>query len=512
MAITTFAAVDVGSYELDMTVYEISPKIGIRKLTRVRHILPLGSDTYTDGKISYEMIAQICKALQGFTEIMKDFGVQAWEACATSALREAKNSSIVLDQIEVQTGFKVHVLSNSEQRFLLFKAIAVKDREQFNQLIQKGTAIVDVGSGSMQLSLYDEGELITTQNMKLGTLRVLEMLAGVTPDTVDENRLIEELLGNELQTFKKLFLKDREIVNLIGVGDVIGQFAYDPATHRPFEKIEAERFQAIYRRIRSACPEDLVEKLQIPPAYAALAPASAMAYSQMLELSGARIMWVPGITLCDGIAADYAERTKLLRLGHNFDEDILSAARQISRRYMANRGHALILEKNVCRIFDSMKKYHGLGRRERLLLQLSAILHDCGKYISLGASSECSYNIIMSTEMIGLSHLEREIVANVVKYNTEEYQYSQGSLAGLSPEVQNKIMKLTAILRVGNAMDRSHKQKFKDIRISMKDRQMQIVTSTLEDISLERGLFQKKADFFEEVYGVRPVLKQRKGV
>ena len=224
------------------------------------------------------------------------------------------------------------------------------------------------------------------------------------------------------------------------------------------------------------------------------------------------MMWVPGITLCDGIAADYAERTKLLRLGHNFDEDILSAARQISRRYMANRGHALILEKNVCRIFDSMKKYHGLGRRERLLLQLSAILHDCGKYISLGASSECSYNIIMSTEMIGLSHLEREIVANVVKYNTEEYQYSQGSLAGLSPEVQNEIMKLTAILRVGNAMDRSHKQKFKDIRISMKDRQMQIVTSTLEDISLERGLFQKKADFFEEVYGVCPVLKQRKGV
>ena len=72
-------------------------------------------------------------------------------------------------------------------------------------------------------------------------------------------------------------------------------------------------------------------------------------------------------------------------------------------------------------------------------------------------------------------------------------------------------MKLTAILRIGNAMDRSHKQKFKNLKTAFKNQKLIITTETLEDITLERGLFEQKADFFEEVYGIRPVLKQKRG-
>ena len=76
------------------------------------------------------------------------------------------------------------------------------------------------------------------------------------------------------------------------------------------------------------------------------------------------------------------------------------------------------MEKHVLNIFDTMKRYHGMGKRERLLLQIAAILHACGKFIGMKNSGESSYNIIMSTEIIGLSHMEREIIANVVRYNS----------------------------------------------------------------------------------------------
>ena len=62
-----------------------------------------------------------------------------------------------------------------------------------------------------------------------------------------------------------------------------------------------------------------------------------------------------------------------------------------------------------------MKKYHGLGKRERVLLQIAAILHDCGKYVTMNQPSDASYHIIMSTEIIGLSHSERETVANTAE-------------------------------------------------------------------------------------------------
>lgn len=142
----------------------------------------------------------------------------------------------------------------------------------------------------------------------------------------------------------------------------------------------------------------------------------------------------------------------------------------------------------------------GLSKRERLILELAAMLHDCGKYISIHNAAECSYNIIMATEIIGLSHREREMLAQVVKYNTTP----------MEPETDLTVIKLTAILRVANALDRSHKQKMQDCRFELKDSELMISTKSKEDIALEKGLFVDKAEFFEEVYGIKPVIKQKK--
>lgn len=95
---------------------------------------------------------------------------------------------------------------------------------------------------------------------------------------------------------------------------------------------------------------------------------------------------------------------------HDFDADVISAARNLSARYMSYSPHIDALTQMATLIFDTMKKIHGLGKRERLLLQVAAILHDCGKYISLANGPLCSYDIIMASEIIGLTHMEREIV------------------------------------------------------------------------------------------------------
>ena len=188
------------------------------------------------------------------------------------------------------------------------------------------------------------------------------------------------------------------------------------------------------------------------------------------------------------------------------------AARNISKRYQGNKKHNQSLEKLVLDIFDSMKKYHGLGQRERLLLQLSVILHDCGKYISMREPAESSYHIIKATEIIGISHIEREIVAYIVKYNTTTYEYEKIMNEVRNHKISNVIAKLVAIMRVGNALDKSHKQKFDHVKITLKDRQLLIVTETSEDISLEQSTFEKRSYFFEEVFGIKPVLKRKRGV
>ena len=173
-------------------------------------------------------------------------------------------------------------------------------------------------------------------------------------------------------------------------------------------------------------------------------------------------------------------------------------------------------------IFDSTRRFHGLGDRERLLLQIAVTLHACGKFISMKNSNECGYTLIMSTEIIGLSHLEREIIANVVRYNIRDFDYDMmqleteagQDLAGVSDRTAITILiaKLTAILRLVNSMDKTHKSKLIDCRMAVREGQLVITTGYKGDLALESASFEQKAAFFEEIFGIRPVLKQKRRV
>ena len=149
-------------------------------------------------------------------------------------------------------------------------------------------------------------------------------------------------------------------------------------------------------------------------------------------------------------------------------------------------------------------EYITVGRTQ----EIAAILHDCGKFINMSDSAQNSYNIIMSTEIVGLSHVERQEVANIVRYNTKYLPGFDKIEDNLSIISYMKIAKLTAILRIANGMDRSHKQKIQDITLSVKEKQLIIKAGTSEDITLEKGLFESKAKFFQNIYGILPVLKQ----
>lgn len=119
MAVKTFAAIEVGSSHLAMKVYEISKKLGFRELDHVRYAISLGVDTYSRGMIGYEKVNEVCEVLKRFRFKMEEYQVDDYMAVGGSALREAKNSDLIIDQIFVKTGLRVNIISNAQQRFFI---------------------------------------------------------------------------------------------------------------------------------------------------------------------------------------------------------------------------------------------------------------------------------------------------------------------------------------------------------------------------------------------------------
>lgn len=512
MACTMFGAIYVGSYEVNLKIYELSVRKGIHLVNHVQHRLELGKDAYGTGRIGTELVDELCSVLNDFQRIMKEFGVDEYRACATTVIRETKNNLVLLDRIFVKTGIRLEVLSNSEQRFLGYKAIA-SNSERFQDIIEKGTAIVEVGGGSLQISLFDKDNLVTTQNIRIGSIRLRERLIDVAERTVRYASVMEELLNNEMRTYRKLYLKDRNIRYIILVGSYVK--GIDKYIHKgqAGDQITREEFMRFYDEVAQKGQQTMAAELGISAESSSLLLPTLVIYKRLLEETGAENVVIMDADIGAGLAYDYAEKKKIFKIKHNFENDILEAAWNIAKRYHTNRNHTLTMEKLALTIYDKIKSFHGLGKRERLLLQIAVLLHDCGKYINMAQPSECSYSIIMATEIIGLSHMEREIVANVVRFNSGNILPFE-ELAATSLLERNEyltIVKLTAILRVANALDRSHKQKIKDIKVNLKDNHtMQIVVDTSEDLTLEQALFREKSEFFEDVYSIKPILKAKK--
>lgn len=510
MAYQMFAAINVGSSDISMKIFEVIPKWGFKEIDCISTILELGSDTYRLGYVSNEKINELCDCLTRFKSKMKEYGVKEYRAYATSAIREASNSLMIIELIELRTGIKVTILSNSEHRFMMLKGCAVTMPE-FDEITGRNTTLLDMGAGSIQISLFEKQKLTATQNIKIGSIRVRDMMSGIDARTTNGDAVIEEYVQNELDTFHNMYLGDKTIKNVIAIGDEIQALQKIAPELKLQNLMTKDQIKYIYKKIANVSPQDMALQYGVPYERATLIRPAIIVYRTLVETTKADEIFLHDINLTDGIVADYMESEKKY-VTRNFEDNILASAMAMAKRYRSNKNHYLYVSDIALAIFDAMKKEHGMGRKQRLQLQIACILHDCGKFINLQDVANNSYNIIMSTEMMGLSHKEREEVANAVKYNTMYLPAYQNVKDSLGDASYTTVAKLAAILRVANAMDRSHKQKIEKFSMNLKDKKLVITVDTVNTITLETALFKEKADFFEQIYGIRPVLKQRRNV
>lgn len=204
--------------------------------------------------------------------------------------------------------------------------------------------------------MFDKGVLNTTQNLKLGVLRLRERLGHINTSPSRMEELIEELDDAQLSVLYKLYLKDKNISNIILVDDYLSPWLKNGlfSTEAP-GYVSAAQCGTFVQNLRERSTTEIAAKLGITEENAGLMFISAILVNRILTMTGAEQIWVPGATLCDGIAYEYGQKQKLVVNGHDFEKDILDCALQISKRYMGSRKRAETLESLTMNIFDNTK-------------------------------------------------------------------------------------------------------------------------------------------------------------
>lgn len=505
------AAIDIGSHSLCMKIVEINKKYEIKTLENVKRTISLGRDTYAMGKISYETLNEACEILKGFKRLMSEYKAKTYKAVATSAVREASNRDYILDQIKIKTGFHINVITNSQERYLTFKAI--KDNmNNYGNLRKEDCIIVDIGSGSIQVSIYDNGELTLSRNIKLGSLRISEILSDLEGRTLNFPKVMEEYIESNIDNLM-LFHNNRIFKNLIVIGGeirLINKLCISENIADLNKYILKEDFLNLYYKMLYLSPQVLSKKYGVPQESSDILLPTMMILKKFLDITSNNVIYTPLVTLADGVISDIIEKRNTSK-SDELEYDILSLCRLIGEKFHYQREHAEDVENKSLILFSALRKLHGLGSREKFLLQIAAILHDIGKYLSYNKHYVNSYNVIMASDILGLSKNEMKIVANVARYHSSEVpSNNHENFISLSEESRIIISKLVAIIRMADALDRSHKQKIKDMEVKYSGNEVVVKATASEDILLEQWTFETKSEFFKEVFGVATTLRVKK--
>lgn len=494
------AVLDIGSIALRLVIAELMPSGDFKVLDRAVRNCALGKDVFENGFVSDSVFKAMRQILKDYSVILAGWGISPSKVrvIATSALRAAYNRDTVIDRIRIELGYNIIVIDGLEQNHLTYLAVdkALRDYDVF---YESGSLVVESGGGSTDIIILDRGRIVSAHSLNLGTVRLLKQL----PARKRNNTLIELLVKENISATKAFVRTDyrlSDISTYIAVGgDVRFMASIKGKQGSPaFKVVDKDCFFDFLDEIESMSPDRLVSRFSISYSDAENLFPALLIHSHFLRETAADCIIVPEVSMREGalISMSLPDSSGIK---HNFYKQILDSAYNLARRYFCDIKHANQVRTLACLIFDFTCKLHGLSEYERFILEVSAVLHDIGRYVNPSEHERHGRYIISNSELFGLSAYEIGLIADIVSFH-------RGSYEVLMKNTDNRsllIKKLAAILRVADALDSGHASKVADIKVDISEDEVVVVTEKREELISEKYSLIQKANLFKDVFARR---------
>lgn len=494
------AAIDVGSNAMRLLIVSIDGDRRSTVLESVRDPVRLGQDVFAKGVISEETIDRATEAFGRFQELIGNHKAALTRAVATSAVREALNKDLFLDRIAQASGIEVSVIGCEEEARLISLGVASKIN-----LKRTIALLVDIGGGSAEVSLVDDGSILSTECFRLGAVRLLQLLEERKQGQQRFNQMVREYVDATQKRIKKT-INGRRIDMLVGTGgnvDALGELRREVLKKDRSTFLTAEELNQLVRVLQAMPLEERMQKLRLRPDRADVILPASLVLQQIVKHAGVKEVQIPHVGLKDGLLADMIQEL-FGEKKHASHEQVRTSALQLGRKYRFDEQHAVTTARLAVKLFDETKALHSLSLDFRLLLEIAALLHDIGQFVGTVDHHKHTLYLVQVSPLIGLTDSQKAIVANVARYHRKSPPRSQHEFyRALSAKDRMAVSKLAAILRLADAMDNQHASKVHDFEVEYKKPRFTIKLVGEGDLLLEKWALMKKASMFEEVFSVK---------
>ena len=506
---TPESVIEIGSTGVRLLVAVFSDDGNYNVLDRSEKPLPLGKDVFISGAISQETQNQLIQILIRYREQLAGWGITPSECTcvALSAFRDAKNSDPIMDRILVQAGFHVRIIDGIEENKLMYLAVSecIKNEKAFYK--DEDTVILVVGGATTEIMMMSDGKMAGVHSLRLGTVRIDQQMKNQTSSYSDIQRYVQESINNTKGSLESE-LNLNEVKQFIAVGPDITLAALNVG--RPIStflwEIKKEDFAEFVKEIQGYSVDECVARFKISYSEAETLQVSLLIYNLFLYLTKAEKILAPETNIRNGLLLSQhsSENEELQR---EFNMQITASARNLLRKYHGDESHAECVRMIAVRIYDTLKKDLGFNEHARTLLETAAILHDIGAFIRYDNHNLHSSYIIRNSEIFGLSRKDTTIVSEIAKYHKgNSVPQDEDSFLMLPRSDRMTILKLTAILRIADALDRGHIQKFSDFTLRTQQNALVISTKESRNTVLEKIALNEKSGMFESVFGYKVIL------
>jgi exopolyphosphatase/guanosine-5'-triphosphate,3'-diphosphate pyrophosphatase len=502
------AAIDIGTNSIKLLIASVEEDGSLQILSREKALVRLGSETLATGRLPEEAIEAGVAAVEQFQRSIRAAGAELVRAVATCAVREAKNSAEFLEAVRRRAGVSVDVVSGEEEARLINLGVRSEFPARFDPMF-----LVDIGGGSTEFVISEGSRVRLTESLPLGVVRLADRYARTDPPGERDRRAIKKAIRaaakRAVEAVRKTGFKTCvgssgtiQSLSLVHEAAVLGREA-TPTGHRTLTREGLKKVNKLLRRTTAR------EKLRIPgldPRRRDIAVPGGMLLAWILKRSGARSIVVGERGLREGILLDHVARHGQKRM---LDRDV--RARSIDR--LLRRGnvevlHAAHVARLALEVFDQTHALHQLSSTEREWLQYGALLHDIGCHIGYAKHQRHSYYLITHGDLTGFSSDEVEVLASIARYHKgggpkERHE----NWRRLDPYLRPVVEKLAAIVRIADALDRSHRQLVTGVECRVRSRRVELTVSARADCEAELTEARRKGNLFERVFDRRLSLK-----